>query len=115
MQDYMMIFIGSNYGELGLSPEEIQVKMGKWWEWQGKMESAGILKGGNALQPAAKRISGEKRVVSDGPFAESKEMVGGYYIVTAESVEAVEEIAQNYPDYDLGGTLEIREILVYEK
>jgi len=115
MSDYMMIFIGSNYGELGLSPEEIQVKMGKWWEWQGKMEGDGILKGGNALQPTAKRISGENRVVSDGPFAESKEMVGGYYIVSAENAGEVEKIAQGYPDYDLGGTVEIREILVYEK
>ena len=58
MKDFMMIFIGANYEDLGLSAEELQGRMGKWWAWGGKMEAAGILKGGNALQSTAKRVSG---------------------------------------------------------
>jgi len=107
----MMIFLGASYDEL--SPDEVQAKMGLWFAWGNKMEQAGILKGGNALTTQAQRISGPDRVVSDGPFVESKELIGGYYVVTAKSFEEVQEIAQDYPDYDMGGTLEIREVMVF--
>lgn len=114
MKDFMMIFIGADYQELGLSPEELQNRMGKWFAWGQKMEAQGILKGGEALTPNIKRVIGQDRAVSDGPFADSKEIIGGYYTVSAESAEAVVEIAQDYPDYDLGGTVEIREIMVFD-
>jgi hypothetical protein len=115
MKDFMMIFIGANYEELGLSPEQLQERMGKWFAWGNKMKEQGILKGGEALVSNAKRISGPDRVVTDGPFAESKELVGGYYTVSAESADAVVKIAQDFPDYDLGGTVEIREIMVFDQ
>jgi len=115
MKDFMMIFIGADYQELGLSPEELQNRMGKWFAWGNKMGSQGILKGGEALVPTIKRIIGKDRTVSDGPFADSKEIIGGYYIVSSDSAEKVVEIAQDYPDYDLGGTVEIREVMVFDK
>ncbi|PHN06969.1 YciI family protein [Flavilitoribacter nigricans] len=115
MKDFMMIFIGANYEELGLSPQQLQDRMGKWWAWGNKMEEQGILKGGNALLAQGKRVSGLKRVVSDGPFVESKELVGGYYIVSANSFEEVIEIAQDFPDYDLDGTVEIREVMKFDR
>lgn len=115
MKDFMMIFVGANYGDLQLSPEHLQAQMGKWWAWQGKMEEAGILKGGHALRPEVKRVSGAERTVTDIAASEVKELVGGYYIVSANSHEEVVEIAQDYPDYDYGGTVEIREIMVFEQ
>ena len=114
MKEFMMIFIGADYKELGLSPEEMQNRMGKWFAWGNKMESAGILKGGNALESSAKCISGKDRTITDGPFADAKEIIGGYYIVDAKKMEDVVEIAQDFPDYDLGGTVEIREIMVFD-
>jgi len=113
MKDFMMIFLGADYSELGLSPEQMQTQMGKWFSWNDKMQKAGIVKHGNALVPTGKTISGANRTVSDGPFAESKEIIGGYYVVSAESYEKAIEIAQDYPDFDLGGTVEIREIMVF--
>jgi len=89
--------------------------MGKWFAWGDKMGQQGILKGGEALVPIQKRVIGQDRTVSDGPFADSKEIIGGYYIVTAENADKVVEIAQDYPDYDLGGTVEIRELMVFDK
>ena len=115
MKDFMMIFIGADYQALGLSPEELQNRMGKWFTWGQKMESQGILKGGEALVPNVKRIIGKERTVSDGPFADSKEIIGGYYTVSAENADAVVAIAQDYPDYDLGGTVEIREVMVFDR
>tara|TARA_R110002049_G_scaffold696_3_gene4201 strand:+ start:14166 stop:14699 length:534 start_codon:yes stop_codon:yes gene_type:complete len=115
MKEFMMIFIGADYQELGLSPDELQNRMGKWFAWNNKMEEAGILKGGNALISTAKCVSGPDRTIVDGPFAESKELIGGYYIVDAENADAVVTIAQDYPDYDLGGTVEIREVMVFDQ
>lgn len=111
----MMIFIGADYQELGLSPEQLQDRMGKWFAWGEKMSAQGILKGGEALVPNIKRIIGKDRTVSDGPFVDSKEIIGGYYTVSAESVDKVVEIAQDYPDYDLDGTVEIREVMVFDR
>jgi len=115
MKDFMMIFIGADYQELGLSPEQLQERMGKWFTWNEKMTAQGIVKSGEALVPAVKRVIGKDRTVSDGPFADSKELIGGYYIVSAENADTVVEIAQDYPDYDLGGTVEIREVMVFNQ
>ena len=114
MKEFMMIFIGASYEELGLSPEQLQERMGKWFAWGDKMEKQGVLRGGNALLSNAKRISGPKRVVSDGPFVEGKELVGGYYLVAADNYDKVVEIAQDFPDYDLGGIVEIREVMKFD-
>ena len=115
MKDFMLIFIGPDYGQIGLSPEEMQGRMGKWFAWNDKMEKAGIVKGGNALKPEGRRITGPERVVSDGPFAESKEIVGGYYIIQATDYDEAIKVAQDFPDYDLGGTVEVREVMVYSQ
>jgi hypothetical protein len=60
-------------------------------------------------------VSGPKRTVTDRAGSEIKELIGGYYIVAAKDMDAVVEIAQDYPDYDLNGTVEIREVMVFDK
>lgn len=115
MKEYMMIFLGADYGTLGLSPEEMQTQMGKWFAWNQKMADAGILKGGEALTPAVRHISGKDRVVTDRVGSEINELIGGYYIVEAKDRDAVVEIAMDYPDFDLGGTVEIREVMVFDQ
>ncbi|MEM7185531.1 MAG: YciI family protein [Bacteroidota bacterium] len=115
MKEFMMIFIGADYTAMGLSPEEMQSRMGKWFAWNDKMEKAGILRGGNALTPDVRRIQGPSRTVTDMTSAELKEIVGGYYIIEVADREAVEEVAQDFPDFDLGGTVEIREIMVFDQ
>ncbi len=115
MKEFMMIFIGADYTDLGLSPEELQGRMGKWFAWGDKMEKAGVLRGGNALTPNIRRVIGESRTVTDLTSTELKEIVGGYYLVAANDFDAVQEIAQDFPDYDLGGTVEIRKIMVFDQ
>jgi len=115
MKDFMLLFIGADYQELGLSPEQMQERMGKWFAWNQKMQAAGVVKSGEALHPGGKRITGENRTVTDGPFVESKELIGGYYVVKAEDYEGAMKIAQDFPDYDLGGGVEIREVIVFEQ
>lgn len=115
MKDFMMIFTGADYTDLGLSPEELQTRMGKWFAWGNKMQEQGILKGGEALTPQIRRVAGKNRTVTDLTSAEVKEIVGGYYTVSAKDFDDVVKIAQDFPDYDLGGTVEIREIMVFDR
>jgi hypothetical protein len=115
MKQFMMIFIGADYADLGLSPEQMQERMGKWFAWGSKMENAGILRGGEALTPDIRRVSGANRTVTDLTSAEAKEIVGGYYTIEAKDFDQVQEVAQDFPDYDLGGTVEIREIMVFDR
>jgi len=115
MKEFMMIFVGKDYADLGLTQEEMENRMNKWFAWGNKMGEAGVLKGGNALTPNIRRVIGENRTVTDLTSAEVKEIVGGYYLVQAKDIDAVQDIAKDYPDYDLGGTVEIREIMVFDR
>lgn len=115
MKDFMMLFISSDYAKVGLSPEQMQERMGKWFAWNEKMRAQGIVKSGDALHSTGRRVIGENRTVTDGPFAESKELIGGYYLITVADYDAAVEVAQDYPDYDLGGTVEIREVMVFDR
>ena len=115
MKDFMVIFLGADYGEMGLSPEQIQERMGKWFAWNTKMREQGVIKNGEALVPGGKRISGENRTVTDGPFVESKEIIGGFYIVKAADYDGAIKICDDFPDYDLGGVVEVREVMVFDQ
>ena len=114
MKQFMMIFIGQEYTDLGLSPEEMQNRMGKWFAWSQKMEEAGIKHEGEALTSKIRRISGVEKTAKDIASTELKEIVGGYYTVSAKDFDAVEEIAKDFPDYDLGSYVEIREVMVFD-
>jgi len=114
MKDFMLIFISADYQELGLSPEQMQERMQKWFAWNQKMQDQGIVKSGEALTPAITRISGADRTITDNVAIESKELVGGYYVVSAKDLDGAKQIAMDYPDYDLGGTVEVREVMVFD-
>jgi hypothetical protein len=58
-----------------------------------------------------KIVKGEKTVVTDGPFTEGKEFLGGYCIIKAGSLEEATELAFGFPDFDKGGSVEVREVM----
>lgn len=113
MKKFMLIFISKEYSELGLSPEQMQERMGKWFAWNNDMKEKGISEDGHALHGQARIIAGADRTVTDRAATEVKELVGGYYVINAKDFDAAAEVAQGYPDYDLGGKVEIREIVVF--
>ena len=112
-KEFMLIFLGVDYGEMNLSMQEIEKRAKSWMGWQQKMGESGIMVSGNALQSPLKRISGSERTVTDRISVEAKEIIGGYYIVKAKDFDEAAKIAEDYPDYDLGGTVEIRELMHY--
>ncbi|RFM30625.1 YciI family protein [Deminuibacter soli] len=114
MKDFMFIFRGPSYEELQLSPEEVQANMQEWYNWVNQLSAKQVYVGGEPLLPGGKVLQGSKTVVTDGPFAEGKELVGGYFIVKAESLEAATEMAKGFPDFDRNGSVEVREIMKME-
>ena len=108
----MLIFIGGS-DAMDLSPEEMQNHMGKWFAWIDKLKAANKYVAGEALTPGGKTVKGKKPLVTDGPFAEAKEVVGGFFIVKANSIEEASEIAKDCPDLPLDGTVEIREVMKF--
>jgi hypothetical protein len=97
-----------------MSPQEIQQVFAKYGAWRKRMEEAGRLAGGNKLEDGTGRIlrntgpSGEMRV-TDGPFIESKELIGGYFMVTADSYEEAVELCRDCPHLEYG-IVEIRRV-----
>lgn len=116
MDKYMLLFRNqSNVEELyaNMSPEEMEAELGKWNTWIGGIAAQGKFEGSEALQPTGKIVTGSKRVVSDGPYVESKELVSGYLVLKADSMEEAIELSQGCPIYDLEGIVEVRQIQVF--
>jgi hypothetical protein len=112
MKEFMFIFKGPSYEDLGLSAEEAETNMYKWLDWVKQLKSQDVYVEGRPLIKGGKIVSGKNAVVTDGPFAESKELVGGYFIVKANNLEEAVKHTKGFPDYELGGTVEVREVLV---
>jgi hypothetical protein len=113
MKDFMFIFTnGSSAGNL--SPEQMQDNMQQWFAWIEKLKANNTYVAGEALLPGGKKVKGPKGVVTDGPFAESKELVGGFFIIRAASIEEATEIAKDCPDLPLNGNVEVREVMKFD-
>jgi hypothetical protein len=108
--EYLLLFRGAGW-QNGLSPQELQTLMGQWLSWLEGLQRQGRIKGTNPLLPEGKIVSGKKgRVVADGPFAESKEAIGGYFLIEADSLEHAVEIARSWPILEHGASVEVRPV-----
>lgn len=108
--DYLLLFRGTNWDK-SLSPEQIQKVVADWYAWFERLKQEGKCLGGHPLQNEGKIVSGKKgRVVADGPFAESKEAIGGYFFLqVADEAEAI-AIAQQCPGLEYGCVVEVRPV-----
>jgi hypothetical protein len=103
--EYLLLFRGTLWPK-DLSPEEIQNRIAKFTSWFECLKSDGS---GHPLEHHGKIVTGRNTVV-DGPFAESKEAIAGFFIIQAESLEDAVQIAKNCPSLDNGQTVEVRAI-----
>jgi hypothetical protein len=105
---YLLMFSGSEWYNR-LSAAEIQDVIDQSKVWFERLTSTGMVKSSQALARDGATISGKTgRVISDGPFAESKEAIGGYLLVEADSLEEVIALAKDNPAVRHGTTIEIR-------
>jgi hypothetical protein len=110
-QEYLLLFRSSDNWQKELSPEELQQVLGKIKAWFDGLAEKGVLKGAKPLGAEGRVVSGKGGLaVSDGPFAESKEAIGGYMLVLAESIDEAAEIAQGCPPLAYGDTAEVRPV-----
>lgn len=110
MKEFMMIFHGGDYETGDLSPEEFQKKMGLWNKWVAELRQDDLFVNGHALKNKSSEINNEDLVLTDRPFVEANEIVTGYFVVKAKDLEHARKLTHGYPDFDLGGKVEIREI-----
>lgn len=107
---YMLILRGGQ-ADRSLSPTDFGVVVRKYVNWIDELRSSGRYEGGEPLEDKGKTISGDRgSLVTDGPFAEAKELVGGYFILKATDLNEATEIAKGCPIFDNGGTVEVRKI-----
>jgi len=108
--DYLLLFRG-NAWDRGLSPAQLQKVVSDWMAWFERLKEEGKCLGGHPLEEEGKVVSGKQgRTIADGPFAESKEAIGGYfYLTVADENEAV-EIAKQCPGLEYGSIVEVRPV-----
>lgn len=109
-QNALILFRGTEWHH-GLSPEEIQQTMSRWNAWVDGLAKSGKLLNGHPLANEGKIVAGKNAQVSDGPFAESKEAIGGYLLLQVGSLDEAVKIAQNCPALSYGITVEVRPVI----
>jgi hypothetical protein len=108
MSEFLYLYRG---GDRAGSPEEMQKVMQKWVAWMKDLGARGHLKdAGHPLEEAGKVLKPGK-TVTDGPFAEAKDLVGGYTLVEAKDLAHATELAQGCPILERGGLVEVRPIM----
>lgn len=110
MPKFMFVYRGGNNCMEEMTPEQMQQVMQMWMDWiQGGFDAGWMLDGGDGLKPEGAVVSPDLSI-TDGPFAESKELVGGYSMVQAADLAAAIELAKTSPMIQAGGSVEVREL-----
>ncbi len=93
------------------SPEEMQKHFEKWAAWFKELSAKGHIKDiGHPLEGVGKLVKGKQKTVTDGPFAEAKDVVGGFTLVEARDLEQAVELSKGCPILEVGGSVEVRPI-----
>lgn len=113
MPKYMLVLRDDPTQFRSYSPTEMQALLQKFGAWVGKMAGEGRLVAGNKLVDEGGRTLrkvGERVVTKDGPFVETKEIVSGFHIITADSLDHAAKLCADHPVFSYAGLLEIREV-----
>jgi hypothetical protein len=117
MSQFMLLLHENPADFSSVSAEEIQAIIKEYTDWRNKIESEGRLAGSNKLKDEAGRHlsshNGKFRVV-DGPYAEAKEVMGGYFIIKAANYDEAVESSKSCPHLKYGGWIDIREIELFQ-
>lgn len=115
MKEFLLVFRRDYVSnEPNLSPEQLQAMMKPWQDWIGNIAAQ------NKLVTAGNRLDSEGcvvkpgNVITDGPYVEMKEAIGGYTIIKADSIKEAAEISKSCPILSMGGNVEVRTIITME-
>ena len=109
MSQYLFLYRGGRRPE---SPAEGEQVMQKWIAWMRDLDQKGHLKdGGQPLEADGKVVRANGKSITDGPYAESKDIVGGYTIVDASDLNQAAELSKGCPVFDRDGIVEVRPVM----
>jgi hypothetical protein len=112
MAKFLFVYRGASGAVAKMTPEERQQHMQKWEKWIGEgMRKGWMVDPGDGLTPEGKVVSA--KLVTDGPFVESKEIVGGFSIVQADTIDAAVQLTKGCPGLLVGGSAEVRPLAGY--
>ena len=111
---YMLLIYGDMEGFPEMSEEQQAAEMKRWYDYSEWLSAKGWMRAGDALQgvehATSVRLRDGERIVTDGPFAETKETLGGYYLIDTENLDDAIEAASECPGA-IYGTIEVRPVL----
>jgi hypothetical protein len=107
---FMLIFRGGAVSRDDLSPSELQAHVEKWYVWSDELARQGRHNAGTPLDNPGATVRGRERVVTDGPYAESKDLVTGSMIIDAWSLADAVDAARTCPTYEFDGSVEVRPV-----
>ena len=109
MNEFVFLYRG---GSRDGSPAEMQQVMQKWMNWFKDLAEKGHVKDrGQPLERAGKLVSGNRKTVTDGPFAEAKDVVGGYTLIVAKDLNEATELSKGCPILERDGAVEVRPVM----
>jgi len=108
MSEFTYLFRGR---DTSASPEQAQKTIEKWVAWMKDLGAKGYIKdGGHPLEATGSVIRGKQKTVTDGPYAEAKDVVGGYMLIEARDLQHAVELSRGCPILEVGGSVEVRPI-----
>jgi len=112
MKEFLLIFRRDAVSnENQLSPEQMQSMMKPWQDWMGSLAAQNkLVSSGNRLADEG-RVVKSNHVVINGPYVETKEAIGGYIIIKANSIDEAAELSKNCPILFVEGNVEVRELV----
>jgi hypothetical protein len=109
MSEFVFLYRG---GEAGRSPERMQEMLQKWMAWFKELGAKGHVKNqGHPLERSGKLVNGRRKTVTDGPFAETKDVVGGYSLIEARDLDEAVELSKGCPILENEGAVEVRPVM----
>jgi hypothetical protein len=112
MAKFLFVYRGKPDAHAKMTPDQMQQQMEKWRTWITEgMQKGWMLDAGDALNEEGRVVTA--KVVTDGPFVESKEVLGGFSIVQADTIDAAAKLAKGCPGLLVGGSVEVRPMAGY--
>jgi hypothetical protein len=116
---YLLLIYHDEAARAKVSAEESAAILDAWWAYDDAVTASGVSKGGEALRPTATattvRLGDGDVVLTDGPFAETREQLGGYYVVECDTLDQAVDAARGMPHLTAGGCVEVRPIAELER
>lgn len=111
MKDFMLLFRQPSYDYTNASPNEMRILAKKWQDWGGSISAQGRLTSNGLRLSTEGKVLKAGGAVTDGPFVETKEVLGSFIIVKAHDLDEATNLARGCPALEAGGSVEIRPVI----